>query len=118
MSPVNYPVIFIENRSTRLYGELIQQIEARNTCWLRPLSICTEEATTGKIALLDVRDGPDLICSKDLIRPALDVEWLHLLDGMSRIQHPCNYVEANKHLRHFLKELQEAIGVGDAREKY
>ncbi|MDB9527552.1 hypothetical protein PN498_16255 [Oscillatoria sp. CS-180] len=106
MSSPTYQVIFIESQTARLYGELVQRIEDRNTCWLRPLSLCIEDAETGQISLLDVRDGPDVICSNDLVQPASDTDWIYLADSLSKAQQTCDYAEANQHLRQFLAKLQ------------
>jgi len=105
MSFAAYQIVFIEKGKTRLYGELVQQIDSRNTCWLRPLSLRLREDETGTTSLLDVGDGPDIICNCDQIKPALDTDWIDLQEDMSKTKQKCDFTEANQHLRQFLETL-------------
>lgn len=100
-----YQIVFIEKGETRLYGELVQQVETRNTCWLRPLSLQLKQLETGEIHWLDVGNGPDIICASDQIQPALDTDWIKLQEAMARKKLKCDYSEANQYLRQFLESL-------------
>lgn len=100
-----YQVVYIEQDNTRLYGELVQEMAVRKTCWLRPVSLWLEADATGEMSLLDVRNGPDIICSNDLIQPVLDTDWVQLIEEMAKTQLACSYSEANQYLRQFLERL-------------
>jgi hypothetical protein len=100
-----YQIVFIETGKMRLYGELVQQIETRNTCWLRPLSLQLQTLETGEVHLLDVGNGPDIICAGDQIQPVLDTDWITLQEDMAKNPLKCDYAEANQHLRQFLATL-------------
>ncbi|MBE7383587.1 MAG: hypothetical protein F6J95_019485 [Leptolyngbya sp. SIO1E4] len=79
----------------------------RHTCWLRPLALYldVEETGTAPVSVVDLRNGPDVICPSELVQPALDTEWLYLLGKMGDTKEPCNYAQANQHLRQFLQML-------------
>lgn len=104
MSPTVYPVVVIERHATRLYGELVQKMETRNTCWLRPLALCLAAPPTAA-SVLDVRDGPDIICASALVKPVLDTEWLGLLAVMSHAKSACDYAQAHDYVKEFLAQL-------------
>ena len=105
MSLAAYQIVYIEKGETRLYGELVQQIEDRNTCWFRPLSLRLREPKSGEWHLLNVGNGPDIICAGDQIQPVLDTEWINLQADMAKDYRECDFSEANQHLRHFLTDL-------------
>lgn len=100
-----YQIVFLEKGEARLYGELVQQIKTRNTCWLRPITLRLQESETGQVCLLDVGDGPDIICADDQIQPVLDTDWINLQADMATSKRKCGYSEANQHLRQFLETL-------------
>ena len=100
-----YQIVFLEKGDMCLYGELIQQIENRNTCWLRPLSLRLKELETGEVQLLDLGNGPDIICAGNQIKPVLDTEWIALQQDMAKHKVTCDYSEANQYLRQFLENL-------------
>lgn len=103
MSVAAYQIVYIESGATRLYGELVQHMADRQTCWVRPLSLrLTEAADT---AFLDVRNGPDIICADHVVHPVLDTEWLDVLTTLSTVKTECDYPQVNQHLRTFLAQL-------------
>ena len=65
MGAVAYQVVYIQCGNARLYGELVQHITERHNCWLRPLSLLFSQPLNGQPEFLDLRDGPDIICSED-----------------------------------------------------
>lgn len=103
MSVATYPIVYIESGTARLYGELVQHMAARQTCWVRPLSLrlSAEPAAT----FLDLRHGPDIICADRVVHPVLDTEWLEVLATQSTAKTTCDYPKANQHLRTFLAQL-------------
>jgi hypothetical protein len=74
------------------------------------LSLQVEATENNNVSVLDLRNGPDIICSHDLIQPALDTDWLQLLAAMDDAQETCTYVQANQYLRGFLERLLAQTG--------
>ena len=105
MNFAKYQVVFIRHESACLYGELIQTMTDRNTCWLRPLALCVEVPEEKNFSVFDVRNGPDIICPSNLPQPTLDEDWLLVLEKMSSAKEPCDFSQANQHLRLFLQAL-------------
>lgn len=102
MNPPTYQVVSLKYKKTCLYTELIQSIEERDTCWLRPLSLCIEEAEGATISVLDLGNGPDIICPRNLIQPVLDTDWLYILEQIAKSKKECDRAQANQHIRQFL----------------
>ncbi|MEL6397925.1 MAG: hypothetical protein AAFO87_14860 [Cyanobacteria bacterium J06607_6] len=105
MGVVAYQVVYIQCGNARLYGELVQHIAERHNCWLRPLSLLSSQPTDGQPEFLDLRDGPDIICSDELIRPVMDLDWLVILEQLTASKTGCDYPQANQYLRQFLAQL-------------
>jgi len=84
-----YQIVYLEYKATRLYAEVIQTIEARQMCWVRPLGLVVyptgfypswgfskgEDAP----AIYDLRQGADLLWPGILFQVALDTEVLPLM---------------------------------------
>ncbi len=101
-----YPVVVIRQDDTCLCGELIQTVAERDICWLRPLALYQVLACCEEIGMpLDLRNGPDVICSSTLVEPAIDIEWLTILQWLNEENEPCNFAQANHYLRQFLAKL-------------
>ena len=69
-----------------LYGEVIQVIESRGYCWVRPLFLlehCSADSDTHRefdpSACLDMRGSSDLVYPLHYFRPAHDEELIPLL---------------------------------------
>lgn len=76
-------IVCLENGWELLYGEVIQMIQPRNHCWLRPLLLARHADTTnpdpqGHQLLLDLRHTSDLIIPAHWLRQALDSELFPL----------------------------------------
>ncbi|MEM9003766.1 MAG: hypothetical protein AAGE59_09610 [Cyanobacteria bacterium P01_F01_bin.86] len=80
----------------------------RNTAWLRPLALCTETLGQANNSVVDVRNGPDIICSRDFLQLAIDSDWLLLLEELNISKESCDFAQANQHLRAFLKTLSDS----------
>jgi len=100
-----YQVVALQCQQLRLYGELIQTMEERHSCWLRPLALRQFEVNSENEAVFDLQNGLDVICPNHLIYPVMDVEWLQLLAMLENPKEACNYSQANQHLRQFLQAL-------------
>ncbi len=83
-------ILCLEHKDTRLYAEVIQVMEARQRCWVRPLILVISpaaqsdptlwpEEVSDRSTLYDLRQGADLLWPMTLFRVALDTEVLPLL---------------------------------------
>lgn len=80
-------IVCLEHNSYCLYGEVVQTISAKQTCWVRPLLLMeranpsqpakTEEFHPSQVH--DLRQGSDLLLPLVLFRSALDTEVIPLL---------------------------------------
>jgi hypothetical protein len=102
MSIAAYQIVYVDCGQSRLYGELVQHMVERQTCWLRPISLRQTLTTTETFEFLDVSSGPDIICADHVIQPVLDTDWLTVLSTLSAAKANCDYPSANQHLRQFL----------------
>lgn len=110
MNPVTYQIVAINHDKTCLYGELVQSMESRKTCWLRPLLLCIQNPTDEARFVIDLRSGPDIICPDDVVQPALDTEWLALSHQLHYPKQTCDFSQANQYLRQFLQILLSGSG--------
>ena len=84
-------IVCLEHEDFRLYGEVIQIVQERQVCWVRPLGLIVltadpadsltwqERFTAGAFVLHDLREGADLLWPASLFRPALDTEVMPIL---------------------------------------
>ncbi|WP_144053311.1 hypothetical protein [Xenococcus sp. PCC 7305] len=63
-----------------LYGEVIQTIEQRQTCWVRPILMVQQEDL-----VWDLRSSSDLILPLCLFRPCFDTEILPLFTQLNQL---------------------------------
>lgn len=103
MHTQTYQIVFIRHDQQCLYGELIQTVIDRATCWVRPIALCIESPKTASMSVLDVRNGPDIICPSHLPQPVLDEDWLSLLEKLGGLKEVCDFSCSNTQLKQFLK---------------
>jgi len=119
-----HQIFYLEQGSSRLYGELIQVVAERNLCWLRPIALyclsqnsqdrLSQEAADsnpadGAAILYDLSQGADLICPDSLLRPALDTDLLPLLAQLHDLKTEPVPASQNLHrLRQFIQQLWQA----------
>lgn len=77
-------VVYLEYEATRLYTEVIQIIEDRQICWVRPLGLVVQSSHTTSLdpsetTFYDLRQSADLLWPLALFRPAIDTEVIPLL---------------------------------------
>lgn len=76
-------IVCLEHQGTCLYAEVIQVVETRQICWVRPLLLgalsIDSFATDKSLPLTDLRSAADLLWPITLFRPALDTEVIPLL---------------------------------------
>ncbi|MBW4468682.1 MAG: hypothetical protein KME07_24925 [Pegethrix bostrychoides GSE-TBD4-15B] len=105
-----HQIFYLEQGETRLYGELIQFVEERHLCWLRPIALHCQsrnDASTGE-AFYDLRQGADLICPDTLLHLALDHEVLPILTQLHDLKDEAASSHNADRLRQFVQQLWQA----------
>ncbi|WP_421655729.1 hypothetical protein [Leptothermofonsia sp. ETS-13] len=79
-------IVCLEHETSRLYAEVIQIVESRQICWVRPLILAVDasldsgqENATDLSYCYDLRSGADLLYPLVLFRTVLDSEVIPLL---------------------------------------
>ncbi len=84
-------IVCLEHKDFRLYGEVIQIVQERQVCWVRPLGLIVllrdladpltwqDRSIAEDFVLHDLREGADLLWPASLFRPALDTEVVPIL---------------------------------------
>lgn len=110
-----HQIFYLEQGENRLYGELIQFVEERHLCWLRPIALycpSTSGASTGAAfsgaAFYDLRQGADLICPDTLLRLAMDSEVLPILAQLHDLKDEAALSHNAERLRQFVQQLWQA----------
>jgi hypothetical protein len=130
-------ILYLEHQNARLYAEVIQVIEERRMCWVRPIvlttthddwsesnpSLSNSETISEAIDpldplesnLYDLRQGSDLLCPSSLFKVALDTNILPILATLNAPKASSNSsatTTANPHLhsrlQNFIQELWQA----------
>ncbi len=91
-------IVYLTHQSHRLYCEVIQVVESRHLCWVRPLCL-VDMAEEKEIypqffapkLLMDVRSTSDLLYPIILFQPALDTEVIPLLSQLHSPDDSINY---------------------------
>lgn len=107
-------IVFLEHELSRLYAEVVQFVESRQLCWVRPIALITDldrfwtDCDASK--LQDLRQGSDLICPACLFREALDVEVLPLLDRLYQLEADSKNKPRSSHqnLHQFIQKIWKA----------
>lgn len=73
-------IVRLEHESTCLYAEIVDFVESRQVCWVRPLMLAVSEVDSNSLlSLYDLRFGADLLWPASLFQAALDTEVIPLL---------------------------------------
>lgn len=112
-----YQIVYLEHQQTRLYAEVIQVVQARRTCWVRPLILSVSSTNQLSPAfwsepvpkLYDLRQGADLLWPIALFRAALDAEVIPLLTQL-QTTHGTDIpsVPAHRQLNQFIRQIWQA----------
>jgi hypothetical protein len=115
-----YEIVCLEHQGNCLYAEMVQVIEERQRCWLRPLALSlvvgSAESNNQSFApkIIDLRSCSDLLWPLMQIRAALDMEILPMLAMLqadkTAIEAGSN-LKANQQLHAFLRHLLNASQV-------
>ena len=76
-----HQIVCLEYYDKRLYGEVIQIIEQRQTCWVRPLIMVQKQ-----VIIADLRSSSDLILPLCLFRSCFDTEIIPFLTELHQSQ--------------------------------
>lgn len=105
-------IVFLEHNESRLYAEVVQFVESRKLCWVRPIALVTAAETEDwtecdRLILQDLQGGSDLMCPAALFREALDIEVLPLLTRLgsdSKGKNPLSH----RYLHQFMQQIWQA----------
>ena len=106
-------IVSLECGDACLHSEVIQVVEARQVCWVRPLmlvvSVSGKDSPT-EYTLSDLRDGADLLWPLSLFRAALDTEAISLLTELHSLDaEKKDGAIASRQLRDFVDRVWEAF---------
>ena len=108
-----YQIVCLEHQQSYLYGEVIQVIESKNLCWMRPLLLAVFPRVVGTVdnfleakELLDLRFTSDVAYPLALFRPALDTEVIPLIGQLETLDETKEPNPSSKQkLRQFLEQI-------------
>ncbi|PIG93460.1 hypothetical protein [Gloeocapsopsis sp. IPPAS B-1203] len=111
-------IVYLENNNQRLYAEVIQVVDSRQMCWVRPLALVTfhsePSVTFDQLpSVTDLRSTADLFWHSALFRPALDTEVIPFLVGQmatdpSSETNPIDVAQLNQFIRGVWQAYQAA----------
>ncbi|MBD1887485.1 hypothetical protein QUA30_14695 [Microcoleus sp. Pol14C2] len=106
-------IVSLECGDACLHSEVIQVVEARQVCWVRPLMLVVSASGkdfSAEYTLSDLRDGADLLWPLSLFRAALDTEVISLLTELHSLDaEKKDGAIASRQLRDFVDRVWEAF---------
>ncbi|MEP6517407.1 hypothetical protein [Microcoleus vaginatus] len=106
-------IVSLECGDACLHSEVIQVVEARQVCWVRPLMLVVSVSakdSPAEYTLSDLRDGADLLWPLSLFRAALDTEVISLLTELHSLDsEKKDGAIASRQLRDFVDRVWEAF---------
>ena len=108
-----HQIVCLEHDQSYLYGEVIQIIESKNLCWMRPLLLAVFPPVVRAVddfleakELLDLRFTSDVAYPLALFRPALDTEVIPLIGQLEILDETKEPNAGSKQkLRQFLQQI-------------
>jgi hypothetical protein len=109
-------IVCLEHENSFLYAEVIQVIEARQTCWVRPLILKVFSFKNNNLPefdddrnIFDLRESVDLVLPISLFRLALDTELIPLLSELDNLESTEeDLILTRKQLRQFVENIWQA----------
>lgn len=111
-------IVYLENNNQRLYAEVIQVVDSRQMCWVRPLVLVSfhlePSVTFDQLpSVTDLRSTADLFWHSTLFRPALDTEVIPFLVGQMATDpsfetNPIDVAQLHQFIRCVWQAYQEA----------
>ncbi|WP_333139321.1 MULTISPECIES: hypothetical protein [unclassified Microcoleus] len=106
-------IVSLECGDACLHSEVIQVVEARQVCWVRPLMLVVSawgKDLSAEYTLSDLRDGADLLWPLSLFREAFDTEVISLLTELHSLDaEKKDGAIASRQLRDFVDRVWEAF---------
>jgi len=110
-------IVSLECGDACLHSEVIEVVEARQICWVRPLMLVglvsrkdVSDQWPEEYTLSDLRDGADLLWPLSLFRAALDTEVISLLSQLQSLDSDKkDSAIASGELRDFVDRVWEAF---------
>lgn len=108
-------IVFLEHQAIRVYAEVIQVVEQRQVCWVRPLALQSLPASpslgleNSVLELYDLRQGVDLLFPTRFFQAAIDTEVMPLLTQLYALETSLEELRlAQKKLRQFVRDLGQS----------
>ncbi|NEP02639.1 MAG: hypothetical protein F6K58_29125 [Symploca sp. SIO2E9] len=110
-------IVYLEYENARLYGEVIEFVESRQVCWVRPLILAVPAIGSDLLPLIslenltlyDLRQGADLLLPACLFQEAIDSEVIPLLVELNNPETQLvSKADTHQQLRHFINQVWEA----------
>lgn len=102
-------IVCLEHGHTCLYADMVEFVESRQMCWVRPLMLAEKADDNSLQSLCDLRLGADLLWPASLFRPALDTEVIPLLVQLSVLEtQTLSSSEAHRQLASFVRLVWQA----------
>ena len=110
-------IVSLECGDACLHSEVIQVVEARQVCWVRPLMLVVLvsgkdlcDRLSQEYTLSDLRDGADLLWPLSLFRAAVDTEVISLLTQLHSLDsEKKDAVIASRQLKDFVDRVWAAF---------
>jgi hypothetical protein len=106
-------IVSLECGDACLHSEVIQVVEARQVCWVRPLMLVvlvSGKDSSEEYTLSDLRDGADLLWPLSLFRAAVDTEVISLLTQLHSLDsEKKDAVIASRQLKDFVDRVWAAF---------
>lgn len=108
-------IVCLEQGASRLYAEVVQTVEGRQVCWVRPLllSITPAEAIDlpeqDLIQVHDLRQGSDLLLPLVLFRSAFDLEVIPLLTHLYTAEQNLDQAKQDRTGHHQLSQFVQQV---------
>lgn len=108
-------IVCLEQGASRLYAEVVQTVEGRHVCWVRPLvlTIATAEASElphqGLMQVHDLRQGSDLLLPSVLFRSAFDLEVIPLLTYLYTAEQGSDQAKQDRTRHHYLNQFVRQV---------
>ncbi|MBW4662681.1 MAG: hypothetical protein KME01_00510 [Chroococcus sp. CMT-3BRIN-NPC107] len=100
-------IVCLEHLATCLYAEVIQVVESRQVCWVRPLLLVQNSIEDPLV--IDLRSTIDLLWSVTAFRPTLDTEILPFLASIfASVPPQQSNLDARQQLNSFIQKLWQA----------
>lgn len=114
--PVFQPlqIVCLEHAPFYLYAEVVQTVETKQICWVRPLVLAEQESFlnlySGSLPAgsqpYDLRQGADLLLPTILFRAAIDTEVIPLLSQLGALDESKSTAQETRlRLNQFVREV-------------